>query len=149
MPPAYYYSAEKGELEEILVGALPLGSLPGAMHMEQEISFKSSGDILVMMSDGLPEAENSEDEMVGYDRTLDTIKSLSDKSAVEIKDGLVELCNNWLGDDAELKDDMTFVIIKRNSLPLINFNILITKFCPCMINTCKFFRRIMDDFVRL
>ena len=113
MPPAYYYSAEKGELEEILVGALPLGSLPGAMHMEQEISFKSSGDILVMMSDGLPEAENSEDEMVGYDRTLDTIKSLSDKSAVEIKDGLVELCNNWLGDDAELKDDMTFVIIKK------------------------------------
>ena len=99
--------------EEILVGALPLGSLPGAMHMEQEISFKSSGDILVMMSDGLPEAENSEDEMVGYDRTLDTIKSLSDKSAVEIKDGLVELCNNWLGDDAELKDDMTFVIIKK------------------------------------
>ena len=66
-----------------------------------------------MMSDGLPEAENSEDEMVGYDRTLDTIKSLSDKSAVEIKDGLVELCNNWLGDDAELKDDMTFVIIKK------------------------------------
>ena len=113
MPPAYYYSAEKGDLEEILVGALPLGSLPGAMHMEQEISFKSSGDILVMMSDGLPEAENSEDEMVGYDRTLDTIKSLSDKSAVEIKDGLVELCNNWLGDDAELKDDMTFVIIKK------------------------------------
>ena len=113
MPPAYYYNAEKGELEEILVGALPLGSLPGAMHMEQEIAFKNSGDILVMMSDGLPEAENDKDEMVGYERTLDRIKSLSTKSAEEIKDGLVELCNTWLSDTAELKDDMTFVIIKK------------------------------------
>ena len=113
MPPAYYYSAEKSELEEILVGALPLGSFKGAIHTEQEIAFKNSGDILIMMSDGLPEAENSKNEMVGYDRTLDLIKTLSDKSAEEIKDGLVEMCDNWLGDTAELQDDMTFVIIKK------------------------------------
>ena len=113
MPPAYYYSAEKRELEEILVGALPLGSFKGAIHTEQEIAFKNSGDILIMMSDGLPEAENSKNEMVGYDRTLDLIKTLSDKSAEEIKDGLVEMCDNWLGDTAELQDDMTFVIIKK------------------------------------
>ena len=113
MPPAYYYSAEKGELEEILVGALPLGSFKGAIHTEHEIAFKDRGDILVMMSDGLPEAENSNNEMVGYDRTLDLIKTLSNKSAKEIKDGLVEMCDNWLGDTAELQDDMTFVIIKK------------------------------------
>ena len=51
--------------------------------------------------------------MVGYDRTLDLIKTLSNKSAKEIKDGLVEMCDNWLGDTAELQDDMTFVIIKK------------------------------------
>ncbi len=113
MPPAYYYSAEKGELEEVLVGALPLGSFPGAIHMEQEISFKNKGDILVMMSDGLPEAENIGDEMVGYERTEEKIRSLADRSAEEIKDGLVELCNSWLEGHAELKDDMTFVIIKK------------------------------------
>ena len=103
----------ENELEEILVGALPLGSLPGAMHMEQEISFKNSGDILVMMSDGLPEAENANREMVGYERTEEKIRDLADKSAEEIKNGLVDLCNNWLKDNAELQDDMTFVIIKK------------------------------------
>ena len=113
MPPAYYYSAEKGELEEVLVGALPLGSFPNAIHMEQEISFKNKGDILVMMSDGLPEAENIGDEMVGYERTEEKIMSLADRSAEEIKDGLVELCDSWLDGHAELKDDMTFVIIKK------------------------------------
>mgnify|MGYP003322740937 CR=1 FL=1 len=114
MPPAYYYSAEKGELEEVLVGALPLGSFPNAIHMEQEISFKNKGDILVMMSDGLPEAENLDDEMVGYERTEEKIRSLADRSAEEIKDGLVELCDSWLDGHAELKDDMTFVTDCKN-----------------------------------
>ena len=81
--------------------------------MEQEISFKNSGDIIVMMSDGLPEAENENKEMVGYERTEEKIRELADKSAEEIKDGLVDLCNNWLKGNAELQDDMTFVIIKK------------------------------------
>ena len=113
MPPAYYYSVEKDKLEEVLVGALPLGSFPGAIHTMKEIPFKNKGDLFIMMSDGLPEAENVDNEMVGYDRTLEKIKSLSTKSADEIKDGLVDLCNNWLSGGAELKDDMTFVIIKK------------------------------------
>ena len=113
MPPAYFYSAENDEIEEILVGALPLGSFPAAVHMLQEISFKNKGDILIMMSDGLPEAENINNEMVGYERTLEAIKSMASQSAEEIKNGLVDLCKDWLGSQAELKDDMTFVIIKK------------------------------------
>ena len=113
MPPAYYYSSKEDELKEILVGALPLGSFKDALHIEEEIPFEDKGDILVMMSDGLPEAENVRDEMVGYERTEQKIRELSDKSAGEIKDGLVSLCDTWLEGNAELKDDMTFVIIKK------------------------------------
>jgi len=53
------------------------------------------------------------DEMVGYERTEEEIRSLATKSVEEIKDGLVDLCDPWLDGHAELKDDMTFVIIKR------------------------------------
>ena len=113
MPPAYHYSAETGTLEEILVGALPLGSFPESIHMMQEVPFKNKGDILIMMSDGLPEAENINDEMVGYERTEEEIRSLATKSVEEIKNGLVDLCDRWLDGHTELKDDMTFVIIKR------------------------------------
>ena len=113
MPPAYHYSAETEALEEILVGALPLGSFAGAMHSMHEVPFKNKGDLLILMSDGLPEAENANDEMVGYEKTEEAIRSLASKSAEEIKDGLVKLCDEWLAGDAELKDDMTFVIIKR------------------------------------
>ena len=51
--------------------------------------------------------------MVGYERTEERIRELSDKSAEEIKNGLVELCDTWLEGNAELQDDMTFVIIKK------------------------------------
>ena len=112
MPPAYFYSAEKKALEEVLVGALPLGSFKMAKHNLKEIPFKNKGDVFIMMSDGLPEAENPSDEMVGYERTLSTIESLINQSVEEIKDGLTKMCENWL-DGADLKDDMTFVIIKR------------------------------------
>ena len=114
MPPAYYYSSKDETLEEILVGALPLGSFSKAIHTSHEVVFKNKGDLLIMMSDGLPEAENKNNEMVGYEKTEEEIKSLAKLSAEEIKDGLVKLCNDWLSDgDAELKDDMTFVIIKK------------------------------------
>ena len=61
----------------------------------------------------MPEAENENKEMVGYERTEERIRELSDKSAEEIKNGLVELCDTWLKGNAELQDDMTFVIIKK------------------------------------
>ena len=51
--------------------------------------------------------------MVGYEQTEERIRSMVSKSAEEIKDGLVELCDTWLEGFAELKDDMTFVIIKK------------------------------------
>ena len=57
--------------------------------------------------------ENEKKEMVGYERTEECIRELSNKSAEEIKNGLVELCDNWLEGNAELQDDMTFVIIKK------------------------------------
>ena len=92
---------------------MPLGSFQNALHTPYEVLFKNKGDLLIMMSDGLPEAENSKNEMVGYEKTEQEIKSLAKLSAEEIKNGLVKLCNDWLDGDSELKDDMTFVIIKK------------------------------------
>ena len=67
---------------------------------------------MVLLSDGLPEAENQSGEMIGYEKTEEEIKSLINLSAEEIKNGLVKLCESWLG-DIDLKDDMTLVIIKK------------------------------------
>ena len=78
----------------------------------KKIVFKNKGDTLVLLSDGLPEAENQGGEMIGYEKTEEEIKSLINLSAEEIKNGLVKLCESWLG-DIDLKDDMTLVIIKK------------------------------------
>ena len=112
MPPAYFYSSEDGSFKEILVGALPLGSFSKSLHSSEEIIFKNKGDALILLSDGLPEAENPNGEMIGYEKTEKEIKSMINLNAEEIKDGLVKLCETWLNGN-ELEDDMTFVIIKK------------------------------------
>ena len=112
MPPAYFYSSQDETLKEIMVGALPLGSFSKSIHTSEEIVFKNKGDTLVLLSDGLPEAENQGGEMIGYEKTEEEIKSLINLNVEEIKNGLVKLCESWLG-DIDLKDDMTLVIIKK------------------------------------
>ncbi len=112
MPPAYFYSSQDETLKEIMVGALPLGSFSKSIHTSEEIAFKNKGDTLVLLSDGLPEAENQGGEMIGYEKTEEEIKSLINLNVEEIKNGLVKLCESWLG-DIDLKDDMTLVIIKK------------------------------------
>lgn len=112
MPPAYFYSSKDDSLEEILVGALPLGSFSKSIHSAESIPFKNKGDTLILLSDGLPEAENPEGEMIGYEKTEKEIKALIHLSAEDIKEGLVKLCESWLN-NADLEDDMTFVIIKK------------------------------------
>ena len=70
MPPAYYYSAEKRELEEILVGALPLGSFKRAIHTEKEIAFLIIFFILIIISFCLPFSLHSNNVMFCYYLTL-------------------------------------------------------------------------------
>ena len=72
-----------------------------------------SGDIIVMISDGLPECENSNGEILGYNKIKDTILSFSNESANTIKHSLIDLGNDWLGENKN-QDDITFMIIKKN-----------------------------------
>ena len=99
-------------LKEILVGALPLGSFSKSIHSSEEIIFKDKGDMLFLLSDGLPEAENSNGEMIGYPKTEQKLKDLTDLNLEDTKNELIKFCDEWL-DGTDLQDDMTFVIIKK------------------------------------
>ena len=112
MPPAYFYSKKDNILKEILVGALPLGSFSKSIHSSEEIIFKDKGDMLFLLSDGLPEAENSNGEMIGYPKTEQKLKDLIDLNLEDTKNELIKFCDEWLN-GADLQDDMTFVIIKK------------------------------------
>ena len=94
-----------------MIQGLPLGGLNNETFKLYENKF-SKGDILVMISDGLPEAENENSEMYNYDRIKDTILKNSNESANNIKDSLLDELNIWLKGGIP-DDDATVVVVKK------------------------------------
>jgi serine phosphatase RsbU (regulator of sigma subunit) len=111
MPPAYHYHSDTGEVDEILLAGLPLGSLQGETFDLVEFDFKK-GDSLVFISDGLPEATNISDDMLGYQAVMDCVKVNGSQNAEEQKQALLDLGTAWLG-DLRNQDDITIVVVKK------------------------------------
>ena len=111
MPPTYYFSARDNDIEEILVPNLPLGGIETEKFDGVEKDFHP-GDVMVMISDGLPELPNKRNDLLDYPLVFNCIKDNAKKSAGEIKDALVELSDEW-AEGLMNPDDITIVVIKK------------------------------------
>ena len=111
MPPIYLYNSQSKKTEEILIRGLPLGGLKNEKFDVEKRKF-NKGDVLVLLSDGLPEAENSSGELYDYERVIKLINENATKSAEEIKNKLIGEVDIWLDGNVP-EDDVTFVIIKK------------------------------------
>jgi sigma-B regulation protein RsbU (phosphoserine phosphatase) len=111
MPPTYFFSSKSKEVEEVLVPNLPLGGLENEKFDGVKKDFKP-GDVMVMISDGLPELPNPSGDLLDYDKIEACIKESAEKSASEIKDALVFLSDDW-AKGVMNPDDITIVIIKK------------------------------------
>jgi len=111
MPPAYHYSSTTGQVKEILQVGLPLGGIQGERYSHEEHPFES-GDTMVFLSDGLPEAENAAGEMLGYEAVMDCIQNNKNEDPESIKNTLLDLGDHWLN-GVPLQDDITIVVVKK------------------------------------
>lgn len=111
MPPTYYYQAKNNTLEEILVPNLPLGGIESEKFDGVKKDF-NEGDILVMISDGLPELPNPQNQMLDYEKVHQCVASNADKDAESIKNALVTLSDEW-AQGVMNPDDITIVVIKK------------------------------------
>ncbi len=110
MPPIYYFDKEKQEVEEITIQGMPLGAMRKYSYNVVEREIKS-GDILLLLSDGLPEQMNLKEEMFGYPRVKDSFKDFVNDSPEDIIQNFVKAGEKWMG-DALQQDDISFVVIK-------------------------------------
>jgi len=111
MPPIYHFENKTKKVDEIQISNLPLGGLIGEEFTVLNKKF-SKGDVLVMLSDGLPEAPNKNGELLDYQAVKECVEKNSLKSAEEIKNELVKLSDNWL-DGIHNPDDITIVVCKK------------------------------------
>jgi serine phosphatase RsbU (regulator of sigma subunit) len=112
MPPIYLYKAATKKVEEIMQTNLPLGGFVNEDFDLIERDFEA-GDVVIQLTDGLPEAPNPAGEMYDYDRVKDHLEAVGYKSADEIKNSFILEADDWLG-GLNNPDDITFVIIKKN-----------------------------------
>src|SRR5262245_2156773 len=110
MPPVLIYRAETGRVEEVMIKAMPLGSVTGYSYRERELTL-GRGDVLVLMSDGLPERFNRTGEMFDYSRTMETLTRAAALAPREIIERLVDAGETW-AEGRPQDDDITFVALK-------------------------------------
>jgi hypothetical protein len=111
MPPYYIYRAASNTTEEIQISGVPLGSFNDAYFDEISTTF-NAGDILVIISDGLPEAPNLAGELFDYQKLQDLITTYGNLSAQEVIDQLMVEADSWLSGNHN-PDDITLVVIKH------------------------------------
>lgn len=105
-----------GEPSRLLeADAPPLGVLETIGVANHTIGFKP-GDLLIVATDGFSEAENSADEIFGYDRLLELADQTRHLSAREIVKAFSEVATAFEGDRPQ-HDDRTIVVIKRLNPP--------------------------------
>ena len=111
MPPYYIYRAASNTTEEIQISGVPLGSFNDAYFDEINTSF-NAGDILVIISDGLPEAPNLSGDLFDYQKLQDLIATYGGLTAQEVIDQLMIEADAWLS-GRHNPDDITLVVIKH------------------------------------
>jgi len=110
IPPLVHYCASSGEITQRLIKGLPLGARNNG-HTES-ISFEvGTGDVIIMLTDGLPELFNPQRESLGYAEIERILREHNALTSHRIVDQLVELAERWR-DGHPYNDDVTVVVIK-------------------------------------
>jgi sigma-B regulation protein RsbU (phosphoserine phosphatase) len=97
-------------------GGPVLGLLPGASYTQVEIPIVP-GDLLVVFSDGIVEAENSLDQEFGEERIVSAIKENWGGAPTQIRDAILAKVRQFLGKGTP-QDDQTLMVVRLQQVPL-------------------------------
>lgn len=111
--PAYLYRAASKDVEELPSGGIPLGMFPFATYQPVPLEL-NRGDVLVVYSDGLTEAENGAQEEFGEARLLDLLRETAGKGADAVEAKLLAELDRFT-QGASQTDDITFLLIENRA----------------------------------
>lgn len=81
------------------------------MVREIQVEFRP-GDLLVLHTDGVTEAENAAKQQFGLDRLIEALIAARHKSPKEIVGALDQSVSDWMG-SAPMFDDITLVVVRK------------------------------------
>jgi sigma-B regulation protein RsbU (phosphoserine phosphatase) len=111
--PALLRRAKSGRVEQLYGEGFPIGFASGEPY-ELVRETLLPGDLLVLYTDGLTEAQNREMEQFSLERLSHLIATTNaEDSAAKIVGSIIEALDNFL-DERLLKDDVTLMLLKRS-----------------------------------
>ncbi len=125
LPPILVHREQNGSfsIQRLEDGGPVVGLLPGAFYLQGEVAV-GPGDLLVMFSDGITEAENTSGEDFGEGRLLAAICNNWDADTRDLCDAVLGDLRSFLG-DLDPQDDQTLMIIRpqpsRHELAIDDF----------------------------
>ncbi|MEN8194548.1 MAG: SpoIIE family protein phosphatase, partial [Bacteroidota bacterium] len=87
MPPVMIYRKQKQEIEELSFEGMPLGAMRNFPYRQLDRDLEK-GDVILLLTDGLPELKNQTSEMYGYEKIKNEFLSVSKRKPEEIIDHL-------------------------------------------------------------
>ena len=108
--PAMIYDREGDRFEELTGNALPLGVSETTAYQKLDKQI-IPGQIIMMGTDGIWEAQNPKGEMFGKERFKDVIRQYADRPAKEIIQAVIKQVDNFIHPQ-EKADDVTLVVTK-------------------------------------
>ncbi len=112
--PILYFSASTGKAEFLEDRGAALGIVRNKNYCRYIQSYElpySSGDIMVLYTDGITEAKNSRGDEFGYDKLREAVIQKISERPKDIQDHLVARLYDFTGTDT-IDDDCTTMIIR-------------------------------------
>ena len=110
--PPYLLSAQDGNtVRELDRTGVPLGIVDG-MTWEQRVVQLDPGDVLLLYTDGITEAQNAAEEFFDEDRLREVVRAGLGRSALDLQDDLIAQVDTFV-DNAPQSDDITVMVVVR------------------------------------
>jgi serine phosphatase RsbU (regulator of sigma subunit) len=100
-----------GTSEELSDGGVALGVLEDTRYEERPVAL-GAGDVLVMYTDGISEAEDDHGEQFGVERIASIVRTHAGHTARELTQDIVAAVLDWAGEKGP-GDDLTLIVMRK------------------------------------
>ncbi|MEY2407855.1 MAG: phosphoserine phosphatase RsbU/P [Verrucomicrobiota bacterium] len=110
-PPGFVLSADGSVRTELRRTGIPLGMRASTNYSPAEPVILASGELLVLLTDGIEEASSPSGDLFGTERALDVVRIHREKPARAIVEALYNATREFAKGAAQL-DDITAIVVK-------------------------------------
>jgi sigma-B regulation protein RsbU (phosphoserine phosphatase) len=110
--PCLFNAHDSENIRRLTITGVPLG-LFGDETWEQGLVQLGPGDVVVLFTDGIIEAQNARGAFLGKDRLLDSVRSSLGRPAQEIQEAILADLHRFVSDTPQ-SDDIALIVLLRD-----------------------------------